>query len=216
MPWNDRVVFDLVADTRAGWDWVFDLGGLAAAIGTVAALFVLVRQSRQTQEELESLREAALETHFDATAQRILDLDRILLERPALRRHLYRGRDGGPAHLPSKEPERGEAEAVAEYVIDMLDTELLRDVKFVDVRSQLPDFEAWIRDLIADSEPVCYMITTYWEWYSEALLARYADMADRGRAALVPPDGRWRGWLAKAALPEKWREVVGENAGPSA
>ena len=199
-----------LAVIRSTSDWIFDLGALAAAIGTVAAVFVLILQNRQTRQELHHIREATLGTHFDATAQRILDLDAIFLDRPELRTFIYRRPDGTPAQLPEHSSDKREdAEAIAEYVIDMLDTELLRGAAFLAVNVNLPDFEPWIRDLIAYSEPFCYVLATSWEWYSLSLLGRYAEMADRGRAAWMPDDEKtWLLWLGCTPLPEKWGAVL--------
>lgn len=209
--------------------WV-DLATIVAAIATAVALGILVWQTRITRSALH-LTQAALDLnrdalelnrqtlrdtqrgllapHFDATAQRILDMDALLLERPGLRDHLYPTPPAKKALLPPVGTERAEALAIAEYVLDLLSTELLRDRAFPQVQEGLPHFEPWIRDLIEGSEAFAYVIATNWEWYDRAVLARYADLANRNRCAWVSPDDdRWQQWLDESAVSGAWRGAV--------
>ena len=189
------------------WDWIVQCGSLVSAVGSVLALGFLIYQLRHMRLEIELSKEAALTGHFDATASRMLRADELFMEHPSTRRYVY-GEDGRPVDLPASEKERDTALAVGEFLIDFLDTELLRQQRFPLVAERLPDFEPWVYDVLRMSTAVCVFLRTSWRWYSPALLARYADLASRDALA-APPDGvNWKVWIDDSQLSQRWRNLV--------
>jgi hypothetical protein len=191
----------LVAAERGLWDWVFDTAGAVAALAAIVGLFLVIVQLRGVKRQL-------VLANFDPTAQRMLDADVLLVQRPDLRKYVYGDANGMPVP-PDFHAEDGPAAlSLAEYFVDMLDTEMLRRRTFPIVSEHLPDFEPWLCDLLMQSVAACHVITQNSEWYSKDLLARFADLADRGMSAVVPRDAERAIWRSAACLSARWQEAV--------
>jgi hypothetical protein len=190
----------LIATERGFWDWSFDTGALAD-LAAIVGLFFVVIQLRDVKRQL-------VLANLDPTAQRMLDADLQLVQHPELREFIYGQVDGIPVDLPENPNDRAAALALAEYFVDMLDTEMLRRSTFRIVSKKLPDFEPWLCDLLMQSVAACHVIVANHEWYSEGLLARFAELADRRMSAVIPSEVERARWRNQDHLSPRWRAAV--------
>jgi hypothetical protein len=155
----------------------------ATAVGPMALILTVYFVTKQLHDTAET-RKAGL---FDATAGRMLDLDRIFVENPWARPYLYESEDF--SHLSPEK--RSRILAIAELHVDFFDTELLRRKTFPFVLKGLPGFEPWIRGIIKTSPAVCQILiddrarAKEDQWY-DAIHDLYEDCISTGQAALQP------------------------------
>jgi hypothetical protein len=190
----------LIATEAGTVDQIAATATAIAALATVTALIWIARQTKAS-------RDAVLVAHFDATASRMLAIDELVLGRPELRRWLHPV-SGQRIALPPDGAGRDEALAMAEYMVDFLDTEMLRQQQVREVAEALPDFEPWLARLLHYSEAQCAFLTEANVLYSDEILARYAVMCEGGLAAWAPADAIWRPWVCADKLSSRWLQAV--------
>lgn len=158
------------------------LGLTATIVGPIALILTVYFVTKQLHDSAET-RKATL---FDATAGRMLDLDKIFIENPLARPYLYENEDF--SHLSPED--RSRILAIAELHVDFFDTEILRQKTFPTVLKGLPGFEPWIRGIIKTSPAVCQILIDDKSrpeedrWYDE-IHAIYEDCISKGEAALT-------------------------------
>ena len=157
-----------------------NLGTAFGGFATVAALAFVGRQ-------IGFARNAVLATHFDKTSDRIQQLNEAFLQHPAAKQYIYpttspikplsKLRRASESPSPdAREPAFDVVDTIAEMHLDFLDTELLRDSKFPDVASELPDFEHWIHGLLVGSAAVGRLLAENYQLYSREMLCRLIDV----------------------------------------
>jgi hypothetical protein len=179
------------------------IGSIGTAVGIIFVIYQVWTARQQTQAALE----AVMVSHLDTGGRRILDLDLAVIANPELRRWIYPD-DSGRISFPADDPTKAaEALAVAEYQLDMLDTEFLRRKEFPRVAEKLPDFEPWVAQLLNESEPFCVFLSRTSSLYSEDVAARFADLVHHGKAAWSPPADQVSGFDAPHLLTDRWIEI---------
>lgn len=205
-----------VTIAKDGWDEAAVVVSALSALMTVGTLIFLAAQVRDARRQVALAAQSTIGSHLDPMAQRILDADLALVEHPHLRRHIYGDDNRSPVELPPfNSLERASVMAMAEYFVDMLDTELLRRDRFPDVHASLPHFEPWLCDLMMQSPAACLVAVENRQWYTTGLGARLADLAQRGMAALHVPEPVVIELSSPELLTDRWQEVVAERQRPS-
>lgn len=131
-----------------------------AAFSQIAATIVAIGSMVVVIQQLADIRKSLRAEAFEATATRIIEITRLLL-------------DHGEAaeELAVAQPKySAQAGFLAEAILDLIDTELLRiSVLADDWQSQLPSLREYFADLIVELPGLDATLTHRSTWYSDDL-----------------------------------------------
>lgn len=128
------------------FSWAATVAGVFLVLPSLYFIFVQVRD----------LSNSARSSAFEATASRIAAISNAVLEHPTAWDEL------AVAGTPGTE-----AQALAEVVLDVIDTELLRRGRLADTWSEsLPSLGPWFKDLFNERPGLVHVLTKRRGWYS--------------------------------------------------
>jgi hypothetical protein len=130
---------------------------MSQSLATLIAIATAMYLVQQVADVKRSLRAES----FEATATRMQAVARLLLEHPNQHREL---RADSPLTL--------ESEMLAEMILDIIDTDILRRKMFPDTwDKQLPPMEPWYEDMFREMPGLRTILDKRATWYSPELVA---------------------------------------------
>lgn len=149
-----------------GWASLGTLAAGFASVGSLVAvawqLRALTQQTRETAKQAEASVEATRASVYLTLETMMIEIDRFLLERPDLRRHLYGAAGNGPDDLRDQQ-----VQAVSEMFIDLVDC-VVQNQRHLpgEVRAS---WKVYFEEIMMHSEALQEFWSRHREWYDSAV-----------------------------------------------
>lgn len=162
---------------KIDWDLLSQIGDFIGGISTLFALFTIIFVLKQTKEmskqnQIEA--KSALISIYKEISCIMLEIDRMFIERPDLRKYFYDGAD-----IQKDNKKYNEILSVAEYILDFMDMLVVMKnaaPEYPDTNLPWEDWNVFFSEIYSNSPIIRKLLDLHHDWYSKTLVSFFNNL----------------------------------------